>query len=537
MKKAIKIVGYTLLGLIVVLWGVQWWLGNKIEDIIEEKIYEESGGRIQADVGSVSVRLIGRRVNIKEVRITTDTLRPVTAVRSVPYADVYLKKLEIKGIHFKKRDSSTFIRAKVLSLDLPHFFADVKAADRSRTSVDKGKGRSAETINRLFTRLEVGKIDLKLGEVYGRQYQGKDTVSYALRDFSFGVDDLDVRTRPDTLFPVCKARDMQLTFASFRNKFAQNSQLLEVDTFSLNGQEGRLAVQAIRLIPQYSMLEFARKTEKHTDWTKIQVGKVVCHRLDMQRMLTEQVLQIDSVDIQGAHISSFKNRQIEQAKRVKRLFYESVQQFPLPLSIRRIRLEDINVVYKELAEKGISPGTVTFDQLKGTFYDLTNIVRPEQPYFTLKAEGKLMDQGKLQATFLLPVDSLKPHFEVEGRLGKMSMQRLNQTIEPLAKIQVTSGEIDEMKFKITGNSHTAYVHMLFLYKDLKIRIMKEKDGHLEVRSFLSTLANGLIATANNPGRDGQPRTADGKAERDIYRSQFNYLWRTLLSGLKVSIGL
>ena len=117
MKKAIKIVGYTLLGLIVVLWGVQWWLGNKIEDIIEEKIYEESGGRIQADVGSVSVRLIGRRVNIKEVRITTDTLRPVTAVRSVPYADVYLKKLEIKGIHFKKRDSSTFIRAKVLSLD------------------------------------------------------------------------------------------------------------------------------------------------------------------------------------------------------------------------------------------------------------------------------------------------------------------------------------------------------------------------------------------------------------------------------------
>ena len=48
MKKAIKIVGYTLLGLIVVLWGVQWWLGNKIEDIIEEKIYEESGGRIQA---------------------------------------------------------------------------------------------------------------------------------------------------------------------------------------------------------------------------------------------------------------------------------------------------------------------------------------------------------------------------------------------------------------------------------------------------------------------------------------------------------
>ena len=100
MKKAIKIVGYTLLGLIVVLWGVQWWLGNKIEDIIEEKIYEESGGRIQADVGSVSVRLIGRRVNIKEVRITTDTLRPVAAVRSVPLCRCIFEEIGDQGNSF-----------------------------------------------------------------------------------------------------------------------------------------------------------------------------------------------------------------------------------------------------------------------------------------------------------------------------------------------------------------------------------------------------------------------------------------------------
>lgn len=86
-----------------------------------------------------SVRLIGRRVNIKEVRITTDTLRPVAAVRSVPYADVYLKKLEIKGIHFKKQDSSTFIRAKALSLDLPHFFADVKACRQEPDFGRQGK--------------------------------------------------------------------------------------------------------------------------------------------------------------------------------------------------------------------------------------------------------------------------------------------------------------------------------------------------------------------------------------------------------------
>lgn len=534
MKKAIKIVGYTVLALIIIVWGVQWWLGNKIEDIIEEKVYEESGGRLQADVGNVSVRLIGRSVQIKDVRITTDTARPVLSNNPVPYADVYLKKLKLGGIHFKKRDSSTMIRAKALKIDLPHLFADVNTGKKWSAS-DK-KQHSPEGAERLAGRLELGKIDIKLGEVQGRQCQETDTVSYVLQDFNFGMADLNVQTRTDTLFPRIACRDLQLSFAAFRNKFAQNSQLLEVDTFSLKGNEGNIAIQAIRLIPQYSEREFALKTKKHTDWTKIEVGKVVCHHFDMQRMISDRMLQIDSVEIQGARISSFKNRKIEQAKRVKRLFYESVQQFPCPLAIRRIHLDNINVVYKELAKNGISPGVVTFDRLKGTFYDLTNEIRPKQPYFTLKAEGKLMDQGILRATFLLPVDSLNPHFEVEGHLGKMDMLSLNRMIEPLVKIKITSGEIDGLKFKMTGNSHTAQVHMLFLYRDLKIRIMKEKDGHLEVRSFLSTLANGLIATANNPGRSG-PRTVDASAERDIYRSQFNYLWRILMAGLKKSIGL
>lgn len=67
-------------------------------------------------------------------------------------------------------------------------------------------------------------------------------------------------------------------------------------------------------------------------------------------------------------------------------------------------------------------------------------------------------------------------------------------------------------------------------------MMKEKDGHLETSSFLTTLANGLIAKGNNPDHR-ELRKADATVERDIYHSQFNYLWRTLLAGLKVSIGL
>ena len=93
-----------------------------------------------------------------------------------------------------------------------------------------------------------------------------------------------------------------------------------------------------------------------------------------------------------------------------------------------------------------------------------------------------------------------------------------------------------MTFSMKGDAQRADADVLFLYEKLRIRIMKEKDGHLETRSFLTTLANGLIVRENNPSSGGE-RKVRGSAERDPYRSQFNYLWKTLFSGLKKSVGL
>lgn len=46
----------------------------------------------------------------------------------------------------------------------------------------------------------------------------------------------------------------------------------------------------------------------------------------------------------------------------------------------------------------------------------------------------------------------------------------------------------------------------------------------------------MIVKENNPDHRGI-RKGEGWAERDPYRSQFNYLWKIMLEGLKKSVGL
>lgn len=104
------------------------------------------------------------------------------------------------------------------------------------------------------------------------------------------------------------------------------------------------------------------------------------------------------------------------------------------------------------------------------------------------------------------------------------------------KIKRMADEVVFLDFRIASNTWQSQINMLFLYEDLKVRLLKEKDGEVKVRSFLTTLANGILLIKNNPGSKGE-RKAEATAERDVYRSQFNYLWRSLLAGLKKTIGL
>lgn len=525
MNKTVKTIIYILLGIVTALIIIQWWIGYKIRTSAEKQIYQQSQGTVQAEIRNVKVRLIGRTVFFSDIRITTDSTRKIPTDFPLKYADVHIRELVLKGFHLYRKDSTITIQARKLGLDASYIRLKKSAIE---TAPVRQHQNSA-------LHLQLKETDIHLNEVQYTQFQQQDSNYYALQDFHCSLVNCQLDF-PITFQSSTSCEDIQLSFRSFQNYFAGHSQLLMLDTLSLEGKEKRFSIGSIQLLPQYPKTDFVIKNPRHSDWTEIKAGGINCHGFDILHYIEKQTLNIDSIIVKSAQISTYKNRQIQQPQHVKKLFYESVQQFPIPLSIRRTQLENIEVKYQELAKNGPYPGTITFKNLEGSLYDLTNIVHKDHSHFTLKATGELMGKGRLTATFQFPVDSLNKHFEVKGDLSSMEIAALNPMIEPLTKIKITSGEVNKLTFKINGNSQKAEVYMTFLYDDLKVRLLKEKDGEWKERSFLTNLVNGIILIENNPNQKGI-RSVKESAERDPYRSQFNYIWRTLLSGLKKTIGI
>ena len=304
--------------------------------------------------------------------------------------------------------------------------------------------------------------------------------------------------------------------------------------------KANLNVERLHLVSLYPKMEFAYLQPHHKDWFDVSVEKLNFSGIDFPAYFTDKILRIKEVRIGDAVLRNFKNQQIPVSRHIVPMVYSGLQKAPLKLDIARVGVTNLSVVYEELALKGTSPGKLFFTGMNGTFSGFTNIVSVPEQYIRLDANGKLMGKGYFTATWLLPVDSLNNRFVLNARMSDFDLTALNELITPLASAEIQSGRLNEFIFRTEASSKGATVDMLFLYDDLRAALLKEKDGQLVDKKFLTSLVNRVLKH-DNPDKTGKehnkPRHSTVTIIRDPYHSTFNYLWQILRPALVESVGV
>lgn len=313
---------------------------------------------------------------------------------------------------------------------------------------------------------------------------------------------------------------------------------LEMDRVDLVNRN--LQVDGLHLYSPYPKMEFAYLQPQHKDWFEVEVGSLSVSDIDLPAYFADQVLRMKDVQVNNAVLRNFKNQKIAVPRRVVPMIYSGLQKAPIKLKIERVEVNNLSVVYEELAKKGTVPGKLFFTDMNGVFSGFTNIVSDPDAYIRLDANGKLMGEGRFTATWMLPVDSLNDRFLLNAHLTDFDLTALNPLITPLAPAQVHSGWLRDLTFDTEASSKGAAVNMLFLYKDLRVTLLKEKAGELTDNKLLTSLVNRVLKH-DNPDRTkrevGKPRHSNVTLVRDPYHSTFNYIWQILRPALVESVGV
>ena len=91
---------------------------------------------------------------------------------------------------------------------------------------------------------------------------------------------------------------------------------------------------------------------------------------------------------------------------------------------------------------------------------------------------------------------------------------------------------------VSANDDVAKGKLLFYYNDLSVEVMdKKQTTWTKIKTgIINFAANDLIVNNDNPTKSGKMKTGVIQFQRDKEKGIINFLWKSVLSGLKSTMG-
>lgn len=551
---------------------------NRIEQALVREVDQRTAGLYHLQVERTTLGLIKRSVTLEKICLIADTTRLISQGESHFISQINIAQLTATKIDWQKNASDLMLSCDQFTLRDPiiHIFRNGKVTkmpdnqntnpiheinpngirsetehtnntttssqqlinknprSNSQTSTPSQIGLPRQTFTPANERVKIVNLILTNGAIYEYETDGEKSNLHVTNGISFETGAIAIDLTSDTANTHLSRRNLTANIVGIQYTFQNKENQLRLDTLYLNTTKRFIRTTGLQLIPQLPQSDYAELSQNHSDWTKIQTSTTIWTGIDFTAFMKERSIVIDTITIQHAEISSYKNRQIAQSQREKQLLNQTLRHLPIALDIRCLQFGPLDVVYQELTPEGVQPGKLTVTNLTGECLGLSNRPAQNQSFLTIRSTGKLMGLANLQTTINFSLQDTSEQFTVNGQLGSLAMDQLNRLTEPLANLSIQNGRIDTLIFNITGNKHSSAVDLKLLYNGLEIELIKDHDGQIRQRRLLSEAINDWVVYSSNP-QYGRTRIGTGTALRDPYKSQFNYLWKSLWPGLKSTL--
>ena len=333
------------------------------------------------------------------------------------------------------------------------------------------------------------------------------------------------------------ADDIDLKIKNYTYLLPDSLYAIKADEIGVSLAKSRIYMDSVRLIPKYGKYQFANQLGFEKDRVEFNARLIEFKNFNFEDYILKGKVKSGLVNVNDFRAKNFRD---------KRLPFPESQMPPMPqqwirdfdhyLKLDLVKLKNGYVSYEEFTEDGQKPGKIEFTSLNAEIRNITNSPQAwkRNDLLTIDARAKLMGKGKIQAYFNANLSNKQNKFTLSGTIDQMNLREINPMLENVANVSVKSGQNDRLDFSFDGNNNFSVGEMRFRYSDLKITVMKKKTG--DKGGFASFLANTFVINNKNPNGKNL-RVGEIYFERDKQKSLFNFLWKSMLSGIKPSLGI
>ncbi|MEO6135190.1 MAG: hypothetical protein ABIP35_08560 [Ginsengibacter sp.] len=368
-----------------------------------------------------------------------------------------------------------------------------------------------------------------------------DNSKYSLGNLSLEINDVKANQLLNVKnHPLDYASEVDISLSSLAMKSKDNKYDFKFNTISLNSLKKQLQIGSFKIIPYTGEISFAAREHFQSDRYDVSLSGIALNGIAMNDLLDNKLIA-DELIINNTVGKIYRDltKPLEKKSKVGNYPSQLLKKLDMPVKVSKAVLRNAYIEYKEKEVVSDSTGVISFANSSLTISNITNM--PDaikvNSAMNINFDTRALNAIPLKGNFKFFLNNDNGNFEVNGNISPFNALVLNKVSVPMALIKVREGKINEIDFKLTGNNTSAKGDFVMKYDGLKINVLKRDKESKEVkkRGLLTFVAN-IIVKNDNPLK-GELRKETPQYDRDIYKSFFNLIWKTVFDGMKKTVGV
>lgn len=315
----------------------------------------------------------------------------------------------------------------------------------------------------------------------------------------------------------------------------------QFNDIQLKSHERSFTVKNLHIVPLLGEAAHMRAAKWQTDRLDFDLYNLLFKQVNVQELL-EGNLIAGELSIKKALFKIFRDKSYPQIKENKVGHYphQELLKIPIDVALKKITIQDGYLEYKEKNPKTGSSGFVVFNDISASLHNVTNRLDDirDNGILTVHFNSRFLNKIPLTATLQFYLKSKNGKFTVNGSMKSTDATVFNPLSKPMALVEINSGTINSLDFNLIGTDYNAKGIIRLLYDDLNVKMLKREEISREYKAkkMISLMANITILNAN-PHKNKPVRIVTVNRARDVYKSMFNLIWKSIFEGAQKTVGI
>lgn len=519
-----------------------------LEEQLKKAVINSTDSLYKIEYKNIDVNPLNGNLKLVDFKLipVMEVYEKLKAAKEAPdnLYELNVDALVIRNANAKDAVSTKKLNIAAIIIDHPQLkIINDRQTYNDTVKVMKEKKNPYQLIKNIFKELRINQIKLKDVDFTFINKSNEVEKQTSLKNLNIDINDLLI----DSLSSEDKSRvyytkNVQINIDDYRIATPDSLYYVKMSNLNFSTLKNQLLLKDVKLEPRMGKVDFYKKVGYAKDRFNLDFKNISIEDIDFDLFLKQQKLFAKTLSINKASVDVYNNNAYPRRRTDKtgKFPHQQLLKLALDMQIGEVQLKDVDISYAEYDKKSKQTGRIDFKNVDGTIYNVTNTSDSlkKNDVMTAKVKALVFGKAPLNLTLKFYMNSKIGAFDYSGVVSAFDGKILNGIVKPLGMAEIESINVQKIAFSAKANQNTATGTIQFYYDNLKVNILKrEEDGQLKSQGFASKIANKFIINTQNPSKKGEFITGRIFYERPSYAPFFNFLWQSLFTGLKESVGV